>query len=376
MVDLAKLLKQEPFGSFQSSLGKLWVFKNSVKDQSALSEALPRTLDDTTSEDFVRGFTRFVCFPDGSLTDGKSKPDAPVLTDSDVNRLTNDDLETFAKIYVENNRYLFTKREYKRKKDAEGKYTVTPYLGDVQHPRSDGESYVEYLYRLSLIEQTERREQGEKLRSSFSNFSGGVAESIRNNLAHGDSLRRAMESLRPGLLAHRFHAEPVIPSVDLGGINRNAEEARRAPFDDLARRLDQLVDSSIESSGFMVESNAIQAKVAEELKKSGDSASLFSSKNLRLSIAIIVLTVISLGITAYSTYQGSKQDMAWQNFSEEALNNINGKLQNISEIPSILREYQLLSQEQFADLKTENSMLKTEVDRLQNRVQELEGNVK
>lgn len=180
MVDLAKLLKQEPFGSFQSSLGKLWVFKSSLKDQSALSEALPRTLEDTTSEDFVRAFARFVCFPDGSLKDGKSKPDAPVLTDSEVNKLTNDDLENFSKIYVDNNRYLFTKREYKRKTDAEGNLTVTPYLGDVQHPRFDGETYVEYLFRLSLIEQTERREQDEKLRSSFSNFSVGVAESIRN----------------------------------------------------------------------------------------------------------------------------------------------------------------------------------------------------
>jgi hypothetical protein len=347
LVDLSKLFNQEPFASFQSSLGNLCVFTCSMKDQTALSETLSLKLEKTRPEDFVRAFMQRVCFPDGFLKDGKSKPDAPVLTDSERKKLTLDDIETFAKIYVDNNHYLFTKQEYKKKRDAEGSFT--PHQGEVEHPRTEGESYVEYLFRLTLIERAKKREQAEKRKNSFSNFSGRVADNLRKNIAHGDSLMYAMERLR------------------------NEEVARRAPFDDLAKRLDQLVDNSIESSKFIVESNAIQADVAEELKKSGDSASLFSKKNIWLSIVIIVLTVINLGIAAYSTHEDSKQDAAWQAFIENALKNINGNLQNMSEIPEILRQYQVLTGKQLFEIKAENLMLREEIGRLQIQVKELEG---
>ncbi|MCK7582399.1 MAG: hypothetical protein MZV65_46955, partial [Chromatiales bacterium] len=289
LVDIAKLLKYEPFGSFQSSIGLLCCFSSSMKDQSLLDEELAAKLEDTAPEDFARAFARLVCFPKDSLKDGKNKPDEPVLQEADVQRLTTEDLEAFAQLYVENNPYLFKKREQKRKKDAEGNTVVTPYFGEIEHSRIEDESYVRYLHRLTVIEREQQHEQLRKITQSFSSFSGGVAENLRKTLSHGDALKRALGQLRPEIPEGNFTIEPRQPDIDWAEMHRNAEAARRAPFDDLAERLDQLIDSSVESSRFMIESNQIQAQVAEEIKKSGDSASGFSKVNLWLSGLITFL---------------------------------------------------------------------------------------
>jgi len=395
-VDILKLMEQEPFGSFESSIGLLFCFSTSMKDQSLLAEELTEKLEDAAPEDFVRALARLVCFPKEALKDEKLKPDDPVLQEADVQRLTREDLETFAKLYVENNPYLFKKREQKRKKNAEGQTVVTPYLGEVEHPQLNDESYASYLHRLTVIEHDRRREQLLKLSKSFSSFSGGVAENLRKTLSHGDSLKRVLEHMRPEISRPDFTHGPKLPDYDWAEMQRNAEAVRRAPFDELAERLDQLIDSSVESSRFMIESNQIQAQVAEEIKRSGDSASTFSKLNLWLSGLIIILTLCGLAITAYSLHQSLRQSEHSQEFSREALKNLNGSLTNLSDSISrgdaqsksvlseqlgVLRnlaeereaeaERQQRLEDQLKALRGENRDLKRELQQLRERVNDV-----
>lgn len=257
-MDILKLMGQGPFGSFESSIGLLFCFSASMKDQSLLAE-LTETLEDIAPEDFVRALARLACFPKDVLKDEKLKPDGPALQEADVQRLTSEDLGTFAKLYVKNNPCLFTKREQKRKKSAGGQTVVTSYLGDIEHPQFNDESYASYLHRLMVIEHDRRREQLLKLSKSFSSFSGGVAENLRKTLSHGASLKRALEHMRPEVAQPDFMFGPKLPDYDSAEMQRNAEAVRRAPFDELAERLDQLIESSIESSRFIIESNQSQA---------------------------------------------------------------------------------------------------------------------
>lgn len=396
-MDLAKLQKQEPVGSIESSLGKLWIFCCSMKDQSELDEKLPQNLEKSAPEQFVRAFAQFVCFPEGSLKEGKFKPDSPVLPDSGLVRLTPEDLEAFARIYVENNQYLFRKREYDRTKNSDGMAVIRPHEGEVEHPRAKEESYVDYLYRLTLLEHERQRKQSEKLRKSFSSFSGGLADSIRKNLAHGDALRRAVGNLRPELMDQSFAVEPRAPSIDWGQLHQNAEEARLAPFRDLAERIDQLVDSSAQASEFMVEANELHARVADEIKRSGDSASSYSKKTLALSVMIIVLSVIGLGATAFSLYEGAQQGKLRNEFNESALQEVSGNLNSVSDgirrdraesLGLLSRQLGALerivltleqidsgqgaTESRLETLSDENSALRAQVLELRKRIQELE----
>lgn len=92
-----------------------------------------------------------------------------------------------------------------------------------------------------------------------------------------------------------------------------------------------------------------------------------------LSLAIIVLTVMSLTITAYATYESFKQDAAWQAFSADAVNDLSSKLEGVARFPEMLDHYERLSGDQIAELKAENFVLQEEVQRLQNRIQQLEA---
>lgn len=397
MVDLADLLKQKPVGSIESSLGKLWIFSCSMKDQRELDKKLSQKLEKTVPEDFVRAFVQFVCFPEGSLKEGQFKPESPILSDSELLKLTEEDLEEFAQVYVKNNRYLFREREYERTKDSDGTIGVRPQEGKIEHPRDAEESFVDYLHRLTLIERERQREQAEKLMNSFTGFSSGLAESLRKNLAHGDALRRAAGHLRPELTDHNFVVEPKVQSVDWAELHRNAEEARLAPFRDLAERLDQLVESSAQASEFMVEANELQAQIAEEIKRSGDSASSFSKITLWLSVVIIILTVVGLGATAYSLYEGSRQAELRNEFNESALQSISGNLNDFTDgisrdraesrivldrqlgvlerITSTLEEVergQSATESLLKALSEENAELRAEVVELQNRIEESE----
>ena len=375
MVDILKLLNSEPIGSFKSSIGELCCFPLSIKDLSMLDQALPGGLKDSALEDFVRAFMQLVCFPEDSLKGDKFKPDKSVLKQADVQRLTASDLESFAQIYVENNPCFCNKQEPKLAKDSEGNAVKTSYESEVECPRADGESCVSYLHRLTVVERSKRMDHLKNISKSFGNFSGGLAESLRKNLSHGEELKRTLGQLRPELSELGYSTGPKQPDYNLGEMQRNAEAIRRAPFDDLAERLDQLIDSSVEYSRFVIESNQIQAQVADEIKKSGDVSSTYSKVNLWLSGVVIIITAFGLAITAYSINQGSKQSESTRVFSQGALQTLSGDLRDLSD--SIRRdnaESRSALDEQLEALREENSDLKADLKQLRKKVEAVQKN--
>jgi len=403
-LDLGKLLKHEAYACIETSIGELCVFSINMKGQTELHKKLGTSLENCTPEDFLRDFCVFVCFPQESLKEDKYKPDSPVLTDEDVSKLTEGELDKIAGIYIENNEYLFKKLEFKKKKNEKGETVNCGEYNEIEHPRNEGESNTSYLYRLSILEMEKHKRQLEDMFKSVSglgSFSSKLTDSIKNTLTWGDSLSKAMESIRPIHLPEIRPIERELLNIDFAKIERDREERRLQPFNELSNRLDQLIESSVQATEFMIEANKIQTRIAAEIKESGDITEKYSKKNIFLSVVVIALTAIGLSLTAYAFISGNKfnkeQQANLHNSAKEIVSSLSdievnltsedSKSQNSLELISrqlieISKQKtiyeQLLAQHKalIESLESKNSEQKAQIIELQERINKLEKSSK
>ncbi|MFW8591042.1 hypothetical protein ACOI22_09595 [Glaciecola sp. 2405UD65-10] len=399
-LDLGKLLKQKAYACIETSIGELCVFGINVKGQTELRKNLDSTLEDCISADFIRNLCVYICFPKASLKDKKYKPDKPILTNEDVSKLTEDELEKIAGIYIHNNEYLFKKLEFTKKKNEKGEIVNHGEYNEIEHPRNEQETNISYLYRLSILEKEKHKKQMEDMLKSVSGiggFSSNLTDSIKNTFTMGDSLSKAMESIRPISMPELRPIEREPSNIDYAKIERGKEERRLQPFNELSNRLDQLIESSIQTSEFMIEANKIQTRIASEIKESGDQTDKHSRKNILLSGIVIVLTVIGLSLTAFVFISGNKfNEYQQENLESSAkeivssLSDINANLANegsksqntldlisrkLIEIDSQKKLYeQLLAQHKslIESLESANSEQKVQIIELQGRIKSLE----
>ena len=194
-LNLGKLLKPEAYACIDTCIGEICIFDINVKSQTELHKKLGASLKEQAPEDFVRNFCLYVCFPKESLKENKYKPDSPVLTDDDVIKLSDEDLENIAGIYIDNNEYLFKKLTFRNKKSEEGETVNYGEYKEIEHAKKENESNTFYLHRLSILEGEKRKKQFEdmlKSASGLSGFSSKLTDSIKNTLSWGDSLSKAM----------------------------------------------------------------------------------------------------------------------------------------------------------------------------------------
>src|SRR5262249_19244058 len=68
-------------------------------------------------------------------------------------------------------------------------------------------------------------------------------------------------------------------------------------FSMLSEQLDRVVEASVKTGEFLVVMNETQTNIANAIKKSGDSASLFSLKNFKLNKWIVGITSVGVIVT-------------------------------------------------------------------------------
>ena len=61
-------------------------------------------------KNLLEHFSRYVCYPKDNLLEGECKPKLVVLTDEDIRKLDPSDLNNISKLFVENNKYLYTEQ--------------------------------------------------------------------------------------------------------------------------------------------------------------------------------------------------------------------------------------------------------------------------
>lgn len=361
-LNLKSLLKTEPIGRVNTTLGEFCLFHVTGLATSEAPKAIGKPLAECDPSDFVRQVARFVLYPLSSLRDGKYRPEEPVLDTTDLSSLTPADLESIASAIVDNEDYLSIKLIHKSTKSEDGKTVVSSEYGEVEHPRQEGESRVQYLHRLFIEKgKADARKYKDPLASisGIGRFSDSLNTSIAKSLSMGNSLSRHLESIRPTL---GTPAGVLTPRVDMAALHRQAQEAHLRPFQDLADRIDQLTDITVQSSKFLVESNEIQTRIASELKDSGDVAAKVARLNFILTWIVIGLTILGLLLPTYLAYRTDKADANEQLRVERYVETISGTLAQINGGLSV----------QNNSLRSENEQLRATTRALEQRVTEME----
>lgn len=317
-------IEYKPIGKLKTALGELVVFDISAGDQQKAYEGLGKPLAKCDPLDFARAIVHYTCFPADKLNPPDSKSSSPILSADQVRTLSTEDLENFARIYVENNDYLFRKLEFKTITTATGPVQSADY-NSILYPRQDKEAFVAYLHRLSGLHNNHQIDMGRERVKSMGGikFSQSLSQQIQKTAGMGSELARLSASLQAK------YAPPEIPrfAPNLPDLNTSLmdatiqnlkleREARLAPFEELRGKLDQLiailkqsanssgkldaiVDLSTKSVDYMVEENKTQTQIATELKKSGDDTARYSRWNFAINIAVAVISITALLTSLY-----------------------------------------------------------------------------
>lgn len=324
--DLAKLEKSS---KVDTSIGTVHIFSLTVGNQSKLTKELKAPIEKVLPTEYLLKLIPYICYTEESLQEEKYKPDSPVLEQKDIEKLSTQELELIADSFIKNNPYLYKARLNKTKINDHGDKVYYSEQGEIEHPQDDDESNTSYLHRLMCINEKNRIELFKKITSNIpnlSNFTSGLSTEIVQNLATGNRLSENLTNLR----SFQAPKPSIIESVDWAEIERNKEKRRREPFDELAAKLDSLLDVSVQTSQFIIKTNEIQTDIAGEIKSGSNSADRHSKINLYLTYIVIFLTVVGLGYSIWSGLSGvsfsSEEQKSLDNYAtaiKDALNNNN-----------------------------------------------------
>jgi uncharacterized coiled-coil protein SlyX len=336
--------------------------------QNELYFKLGREITEYEPIDFVRKFIRYTCFLKTSLREGKYRPDKPLLTENEISRLSVDDIEAIAKLYVENNEYLLRESTWKTEKDDKNQAIGYVEYGEVKYPRKDEETYAEYLTRLCINEQKTIKEQMKQAFAVVNSFSRGLENQIKNTWSLGSSLRQTMKNIRAPQSEKPIR--PEFQETDLSEIERFD------PSYEVRERLDKLIEASAQAVEFIIRANEIQTRIAAEIKSSSDNTTKLSKKNIALSGVVILLTIINLSIFAWSTLHGNnivgRQHSETQqnmNLLAEKLTDINNSIiKGNNETVDLLDSGKTLIKEL---VKSQNEFFESEVKNQENAIDEL-----
>ncbi|CAA6805294.1 MAG: Unknown protein [uncultured Sulfurovum sp.] len=347
-VDIKKLrTSTKSFTNIQTSIGDLYLFKVRVKEIIGIEKKLGRKLEELESKEFFKRYLPFfVHLKQDLVGEELERPEEYTLKSEDINKLSKDELEEIAKLFIEEHSSF-----YKEWKSSSKKEDATPviYLKeeiDESLLRQDNESYIEYVYRLVL----ERHKKDHELaRKMFSSFSSGLSSDILKTIGMGESLKSSFDSFRSiGEMATSFNSEAVsfenldstFPKFDYDFSKQiqDQEKRRLAPFKDLSSKIDLMIEAEKQTVSFMEEVYKTQVQIASELKTSSDSANQNSQKNLTFTKIIIILTVLSTLITAiaftYSVWHDNGSDLLIKTNENIQFSIIetNSKLEKLTEV--------------------------------------------
>jgi hypothetical protein len=316
-----------------------------MREQSELYKQLGKPLKDTEPNDFFKCFVRYICVPKESIKEDKKKPETPILTSNDTDSLTSEDLEEIAKKYVLDNQYLYGYKEREKIKKID--------LPNIKYEclKAEDESYVDYLYRLTILEEEKTQETFKKLADSFSgigNFSSELEKNIKSTLFLGDSLSKELEAFKtPSESTYIQPFESRFSNIDVGEIARRSEESRLEPFNKLSERLDSLIESSIKTSEFLIKANKIQTEIASEIKSSSDTTTFFSKWNIALSLLVTTIAGLSLALTVYTIISSNHSDL---NYQTKLQHNTTAIVEKLSDVNTNFTEQQKTGQQLISRL--------------------------
>ena len=315
-------LETDTLGTIQCSSLKAGMLSNVEKDFNA------------TEKDSIVIARRLLREVGRHIKEGERKEDGKVkdetesapLTDDDVNGLSVEEIEIFAREFVAHNEWLKktyegTHRSVTTNKKGENDVTIQSMPVDL--PNENAECHSDYLVRVLrgyLDEQVKRNKRLLKhfTDSNFNNiFSNATEDLLKKHVSLSNQLATTLQSLRSGT------TEPYLGSLAEPihvGINKIPTPPEN-PVYETNRRLGDVLDHAEELRPIILQS-------AELFRNMSDTALLMHAdfnrsarKSLNVSILVACIATVSLVVTAlyswWSYEQSTVQEAQYQhNFHE------------------------------------------------------------
>jgi len=307
-LNLDKLICAHRFVWNSKTLGKVLVHNLTVSADSTLNAAHANYID-ADSADFVRSLVSTVCQLD--LDDSDKYTDERVTADQ-AGSLTDEELNEFAKKFLEANSYLKNDQEKsktKKKKNKEGELVKTieyEKRGDAE--KSEGESDCDLLKRLMHHYRLHQEERTKKLFESLKPkniFSNSVLDLIGENQRISNRL---------GVTLRNY--EPIRPI-----------ELPENPVYETNRQLEALGRELRETSSLVKNMNDLGLQMAVDMA----SSSKTSKRHNTIMIAIGLVTLIFSAVMSYLSYVSSDETAS---ATQELLKKVNAD-QNTASAVSI-----------------------------------------
>jgi hypothetical protein len=306
--------------TIETSIGEIVIFNLSVGDSNNINEDLN---EDSDVNEYIRVFVKYTCFKKNDLESHILKPKEPLLTEEDIDKLSDVDFENIAKTYIEGNVYLFRKTILDTQKSDKSFQILSIKYGDIEYPKLKNESYQEYLLRLQINQRNKLKKSFEKSYGDLSKFSLNLQKNIFGTFSMGEKLS---ESLNISKHITTPIVKPITSRIsgdDLKKIAEQIDDNKSKPFKDFSSKLDKLVDVTAESIQFMIEANALQTRIAEEIKGSSDSSTKFSKRNIWISGIVLLISTLSFGYSIYTVRESNKSNARYIKEITNGLDSIN-----------------------------------------------------
>jgi len=285
----------DAYAHIETSIGKLVLFDLIVKNNIDMRKELPQPLKKLSSKELFKLYLPYFAYLEKDLQKTKLKrPKDYLLKQEDVDKLSDNELEALAEIFMEYNSYLYEKSETATKHKEDG--TLVLNLDkevDEDLIKRDDETYIDWFYRLILHQDKKEREQMKAFTSSFSSI---VSKDMFKTIKMGKSLSNTLKSiknssyLKPSIREHNID----VPVIDFIDIERKKEERRLAPFIELSSKMDAMVKAEQQTVLYMEQTNLTQANIDSELKSSSKTTNRISKLNIFLTLVVIGLTVYTI----------------------------------------------------------------------------------
>lgn len=237
------------------------------------------------------------------------KNDGMELTEDDVSRLSDAEMDRFAKMILDLNQYLFRERVEEKRKDDEGRVVHSVKDGGIRHKKEKGESDSGYLFRLFDMQTALWKERQRSIVAPFQDilkahkrlFTPSFLDSFNRSRSASAQLGEMISRLRPN----------VTSEVSLGRIDPTGFDDAKVPVPDYLSNIHNPVyDTNARLSDVVdvldsMEGLALQ--VAETVRSVSDTASQFivdfgaaTEKADRSSRRAIWIAVVAIGVAALS----------------------------------------------------------------------------
>lgn len=272
-VKLSDLQKVEPVKIIQTGLGSLRMFSIPFDHQVSLLNELDLSLEGSTPETYVKNLAVLVCYPENELKDDEVIPDETVLTLEDAEKLNINELEEIAKCFLDSNDNFFRILKLRHRSNDKNDELDISDNDKIEHAKQDSENYIQCLYRLSRLAREKQKNTLEHLNAPSSD-SNSTLQPQSSDIADNQMLEKSLTST---------------PNTE-----SKSPELTRKTLEDLTRRIDESLGSSVQSPEFLFEADRIQTENATDIRAAREATNRYERNNRTITISVVFLAVFGL----------------------------------------------------------------------------------